>query len=144
MAHHRHGIWCFCVCGLILHCTNLISCHFNCMKMCSSRHSLLLFLPTEWPEIRAPLLVPSSQQDGSEHSQEVAGGCCRLAVSFLAPGTQKMFADSQESVLLLHPVSWLGVMALGLVSSLHLSLSCVFLIRLNATASAVYCPSRAS
>lgn len=87
-AYHRCGIWCFCVCGWIFHCPNLISWCFNYMKMCSSRHNLLLFLPTKWPEIRGPLLVPSSQQDGSEHSQGEV--CCSLAVSFSCPWKKRL------------------------------------------------------
>lgn len=62
----------------------------------------------------------------------------------LAPGTKKMFADPQGSVLPPQPIPWLGIRALGLVSSLHLPLSCVSLSRVNATASAASCPSRTS
>lgn len=131
VAHHRHGICCFC--GLIIHCTNLISCCFNCRKMCSSRHNLFLFLPTEWPELRAPLLVPSSQQDGSEW-----GGCCSLAVSSSCTWDWKNISWFSGKCVPIpsHPISWLDVMVPGLVSSLHLPLSCVYFPhQLNVTSS---------
>lgn len=43
----------------------------------------------------------------------------------LAPETEKIFAYSQESVFPPHPILWLGIRALGLVSTSHLPLSCV-------------------
>lgn len=71
------------------------------MKMCSSRHNLLLFLPTEWPEIRAPLLVPSKMDQSTAKGKDAAALLCL----FLAPGTEKMLVDSQENVFLTHPIS---------------------------------------